>query len=191
MTKRKPPDQLMKEGRKSTYRKENVRLAQKLAHLGATDRDLADAFGVSIRTISIWQAKHPEFMQALRLGKKEADNRVTRSLFQKANGYSYDAVKIFMPAGAKKPIYAHYVEHVPPSDVAAIFWLKNRDPANWRDAWQIENVTGKYVISDTAMSEEQWVRERAVVIDGEATDVTRALEDDTHVLPKGNGKTNK
>jgi len=87
MTKRKPPDQLMKEGRKSTYRKENVRLAQKLAHLGATDRDLADAFGVSIRTISIWQAKHPEFMQALRLGKKEADNRVTRSLFQKANGY--------------------------------------------------------------------------------------------------------
>ena len=191
MTKRKPPDQLLKEGRKSTYRKENVRLAQKLAHLGATDRDLADAFGVSIRTISIWQAKHPEFMQALRLGKKEADNRVTRSLFQKANGYSYDAVKIFMPAGAKKPIYALYVEHVPPSDVAAIFWLKNRDPANWRDAWQIENVTGKYVISDTAMSEEQWVRERAVVIDGEATDVTPALEDDTHVLPKGNGKTNK
>jgi hypothetical protein len=30
------------------------------------------------------------------------------------------------------------VEHVPPSDVAAIFWLKNRDPAHWRDAWQIE-----------------------------------------------------
>jgi hypothetical protein len=28
-------------------------------------------------------------------------------------GYSYDAVKIFMPAGAKKPIYAPYVEHAP------------------------------------------------------------------------------
>jgi len=34
-----------------------------------------------------------------------------------------------MPAGAKKPIYAPCVEHVPPSDVAAIFWLENRDPA--------------------------------------------------------------
>jgi hypothetical protein len=75
-----------------------------------------------------------------------------------------------MPAGAKKPIYAHYVEHVPPSDVAAIFWLKNRDPANWRDAWQLEHVTGKYVISDQPMTEEQWIKERAVVIDGEATD---------------------
>ena len=47
--------------------------------------------------------------------------RVERSLYQKANGYSYDAVKIFMPAGAKKPVYAPYVEHVPPDTTAAIF----------------------------------------------------------------------
>jgi len=29
-----------------------------------------------------------------------------------AVGYSFDSVKVFMPAGAKKPIYAPYVEHV-------------------------------------------------------------------------------
>ena len=52
-------------------------------------------------------------------------------------GYSYDSVKIFMPAGAKKPVYAHYVEHVPLDVTACIFWLKNRDPAHWRDAWQV------------------------------------------------------
>ena len=77
--------------------------------------------------------KHPAFLGALKLGKEEADQRTTHSLYQKANGYSYDAVKIFMPAGAKKPIYAPYVEHVPPSDVAAIFWMKNRQPDKWRD----------------------------------------------------------
>jgi hypothetical protein len=69
-------------------------------------------------------------------------------LYQRGVGYSYDAVKIFIPAGAKKPIYAPYIEHVPPDTTAAIFWLKNRDPAHWRDAWQLEYVTGKYVISD-------------------------------------------
>jgi hypothetical protein len=73
-------------------------------------------------------AKHPQFGEALKLGKKEADQRVERSLYQKAVGYSYDAVKIFMPAGAKKPVIVPYREHVPPSDVACIFWLKNRDP---------------------------------------------------------------
>jgi hypothetical protein len=60
--------------------------------------------------------------------------------------------------------------------------LKNRDPARWRDAWQIEHSIGKYIISDKPMTEEQWIGERATVIDGEATDVapSPALEDKTY-----------
>ena len=54
-------------------------------------------------------------------------------------GYSYEAVKIFMPAGAGKPVYADYIEHVPTADTAAqIFWLKNRRPDEWRDKQQVE-----------------------------------------------------
>jgi hypothetical protein len=74
-------------------------------------------------------------------------------------------VKIFMPAGAKKPIYAPYVEHMPPDSTSMIFWLKNRDPERWRDAWQVEHSLGKYVISDKPMTEEQWTKERATLID--------------------------
>jgi hypothetical protein len=44
-------------------------------------------------------------------------------------------------------------------------WLKNRDPAKWRDAWKLEHVLGKYIISDRPMTEEEWIRERATVID--------------------------
>jgi hypothetical protein len=50
-----------------------------------------------------------DFLGSLKEGKEEADARVERSLYQRAVGYHYDAVKIFMPAGAKKPIYAPYV----------------------------------------------------------------------------------
>jgi hypothetical protein len=50
---------------------------------------------------------------------------------------------------------------------AAIFWLKNRDPQHWRDSQQLEHVLGKYLISDQPMTEEQWARERATVIDDE------------------------
>ncbi len=31
-----------------------------------------------------------------------------------------------------KPVVADYVEHVPPDTTAAIFWLKNRRPNEWR-----------------------------------------------------------
>ena len=79
--------------------------------------------------IKRWAATHAEFRAALKVGKEAADQRVERSLYQRAVGYHYDAVKTFMPAGAKKPVYAPYVEHVPPDVTAQIFWLKNRDPA--------------------------------------------------------------
>jgi len=94
----------------------------------------------------------PDFLAALKVGKQEADERMQRSLYMRGVGYSYDAVKIFMPAGARKPIYAPYVEHVPPDPTSAIFWLKNRDPAHWRDAWQLDHTFGKYVISDKPMT---------------------------------------
>jgi hypothetical protein len=67
--------------------------------------------------------------------------RVERSLYERANGYNYEAVKIFMPANREKPVYAKYIEHIPPDTTAAIFWLKNRDPQHWRDS-QHELVRG-------------------------------------------------
>ena len=42
----------------------------------------------------------------------------SRSLYERANGYNYEAVKIFMAAGSKQPVVVHYVEHMPP-DVTA------------------------------------------------------------------------
>jgi hypothetical protein len=86
--------------------------------------------------------KHADFLAALKVGKKEADQKMERSLYQRGVGYSYDAVKVFMPAGAKKPVIVPYVEHVPPDVTAGIFWMKNRDPAHWRDAWQVEHSLG-------------------------------------------------
>jgi hypothetical protein len=78
----------------------------------------------------------------LRAGKQVADSRVERSLYQRAVGYRYEAVKIFMPAGRAKPVYAKHIEHVPADVTAGIFWLKNRDPQHWRDSQQMEHVLG-------------------------------------------------
>jgi hypothetical protein len=146
---------------------EYIEQAKKLCQLGLTDPELAVFFGVHLQTINNWKAKYPEFLYALKAGKEVADNRVVRSLYARAVGYDYEATKIFMPANRSKPVYAPYIEHVPPDTTAGIFWLKNRDPQHWRDTQQLEHVLGKYIISDKPMSEEQWARERADVIDVE------------------------
>lgn len=132
----------MPAGRPSKFKPEFVGQAEKLAALGATDREVAEFFDVNEATLNRWKHTQPELCASLKVGKEAADQRVEQSLYRRATGYSYDAVKIFMPAGALAPVYAPYVEHAPPDTTAAIFWLKNRDPERWRDMSRHEH-TGK------------------------------------------------
>src|ERR1700683_2959505 len=68
-----------------------------------------------------------------------ADDRVVRGLYQRTVGYTYEAVKIFRPAGAKQPVYAPYREHVPPDTAAASLWLRNRRKDEWRGKQRHQN----------------------------------------------------
>ncbi len=128
-----------KPGRPTAYKPEFATQAEKLCELGATDIELADFFGVSPRLINYWKHQHPKFLQSLKTGKASLDERVERSLYHRAIGYSFDAVKIFPPRGKGKPVLVPYREHVPPDTTACIFWLKNRRQQQWRDVHKIEH----------------------------------------------------
>lgn len=123
----------MPPGRPSSYKPEYAKIAAAATRAGLTDKELADVFEVSERTIHRWKLDHEDFCQSLKIGKDVADDRVERSLFQMAIGYEQEEVKIFMPAGATEPVYAPYTAKVAPSPTAAIFWLKNRRKDEWRD----------------------------------------------------------
>lgn len=128
-----------KRGRKSSYDAAKLEQARKLCEqFGATGADLGAFFGVSETTICNWQNAHPEFKAALTEGRAVADARVVRSLFERACGYSHPAKKIFCHQG--EITEAEYTEHYPPDTTAAIFWLKNRRPEEWRDRHEL---TGK------------------------------------------------
>lgn len=126
-------------GRPTKYKPEFAEQAAKLCALGATDQELADFFKVDVRTVYRWKHDHDEFCQALKGGKDVADERVERSLYQKAIGYEQDEVKIFMPSGAVEPVYAPYRAKIAPDTTAAIFWLKNRRSGEWRDKQELEH----------------------------------------------------
>ena len=111
-----------------------------MCQLGATDSDLAEAFGVSTRTIWLWRSTYGEFCHALKVGKGPTDDRVERSLYQRAVGYSYSTEKIFHHQGTITR--AQCIEHVPPDPGAAKIWLTNRRSEQWRDKSTTE-VTGK------------------------------------------------
>ncbi len=121
----------MPAGRPTSFKPEYIAQAEKLCLLGATDIEIADFFEVDVRTLYRWKGAYVEFCQALKAGKEVSDNRVERSLFSRANGYEHDEVDIRVVNGQiiQTPIRKFY----PPDTTAAIFWLKNRKPADWRD----------------------------------------------------------
>ena len=119
------------EGRPTKFDGRYVEEARRLAMLGATDTEMASFWEVTEQTLNNWKRAHPEFFESLKAGKLEADGRVAQSLFRRALGYEHEAVKILQYEGA--PVIVPYTEKYPPDTTAAIFWLKNRRKADWRD----------------------------------------------------------
>lgn len=132
------------EVRPTSFKPECVEQVAKLCRLGATDAELADFFGVDVRTIPRWSEKHPEFCQALKAGKIESDMDIADRLFQRARGFEYVEEQAFKVKrteyldGKKVREYEEVgvvsLDRVaPPDTTAGIFWLKNRRKDQWRE----------------------------------------------------------
>lgn len=121
-----------KTGRQSTYKPEYAEQARKLCKFGAIDEELAEFFEVSIRTIHRWKLEFKDFGRALKVGKKRADDRVKRALYQRAVGFDQTETKVMQFQG--EPVYAEYQAYYPPDVRAIQAWLVNR--CGWRMSHQ-------------------------------------------------------
>jgi hypothetical protein len=77
-----------------------------LALAGKTYDEIAAELGIYRSTLSTWRARYPDLKDALNVWREEADDRVEDSLYRMA---------------------------LTGNSTAAIFWLKNRKPKDWRD----------------------------------------------------------
>lgn len=141
--------------RPTKFKQEFIAQAEKLCKLGATDMELADFFEVDVRTLQRWKSESEEFCHSIKVAKEVADDRVERSLFARANGYEHDEVDIRVVANAivQTPIRKYY----PPDTTAAIFWLKNRKPKEWRETKAVEltGANGGPVVVSTSPTDER------------------------------------
>lgn len=118
-------------GRPTKFKDEYIEQARNYSYLGATDEQVAKFFDVTTRTITRWKDDYPEFCLALKEGKEIADAKVSKSLYERATGYSHNEDKIFNDNGT--PLVVPTTKHYPPDPTSMIFWLKNRQPELWRE----------------------------------------------------------
>lgn len=130
-------EQPKKVGRPSKF---NDRIARKIIELsesGKTTEQIAEIIGIHASTLYLWWDNKPEFLEAVREAKQAADELVEASLFRRAVGYSHPEQKCFSD-GDGGTIWETVTKHYPPSEQAAIFWLKNRQPEEWREKSEVD-----------------------------------------------------
>jgi hypothetical protein len=116
--------------------------AWSLAIKGATNDEIAEAFGISTRTFIRWKQEYESLDKAVTEGKDIADAKVERSLYQRATGYKVvDTEKIIElnPSdGSQKPIRVKNVEkNIAPDTMAIMYWLNNRKRTHWSQRQEV------------------------------------------------------
>lgn len=161
----------MTAGRKTKYSKALCTRAKKEARQGLTDEEIAKALGISTSSFYLYISKYSEFSEAIKGGRQSAIAKVTNSLFKRAVGMEtierhLDYTPPGDAGGAPKVKSIREVKKTLAPDVTAqIFFLKNRDPENWKDSHKVDNTS-----SDGSMSPNQGTPEehaKAVAVETE------------------------
>ena len=139
--------------------------AWSLALKGATDQELAEAFGVSKRTILRWKNEHPSFAEAYQRGKDVADAKVKKALYQRAIGYEViekeSTVDVDPKTGESKPVRVKTItKQIAPDTMAIMYWLNNRSKGEFAQRQEV-TLGGEVKTSPMANLTEDELRKRA------------------------------
>ncbi|MBQ3943546.1 MAG: hypothetical protein II669_04430 [Elusimicrobia bacterium] len=107
-------------------------LTQKIAE-GMSVKEFCKLFGISVTWFYIACSRYNEIKEAYYLGLQSSVFEAEKSLYRLCNGFFVEEEKI--KEDGTKIIYKKYI---PPSVPAIMFFLKNRDPKNWRDRWDVQ-----------------------------------------------------
>lgn len=117
--------------------------AWSLAIKGATNDEIAEAFGISVRTLIRWVKNHESLRVSIEKGKMTADAKVEKSLYQRALGYEVTDEENLIEMdkdGNTKPIRIKRTKkNIPPDTMACMYWLNNRKREDWNNKSKSES----------------------------------------------------
>lgn len=133
-----------------------IKKVGKLAAAGLNIIQIGQSLGWSEDTIHKKKREHPELAESIIKGQATGIEQVTNKLHKRAVGFTVKEVHeehTFDKSG--KPIVKKKIvkKHIVPDTTAQIFYLKNRDPENWRDVQDVQHSGDIIIKTDSDDSE--------------------------------------
>ena len=179
--KKKPPSTRKKSGTKPKYNPlYHPQIVYWMANAGLTDEQIAKEFKIVRKTLHNWRRRYPDFDVAMARGNEGPDDRVEKSLFQRAVGYSYPEDHIMQYQG--KSVVVHTIKHIAPDVIAQIFYSEI--------GYRLEKKLSRYYHSGDglllakAISADGHMVKDQRVISPEGTDVETQTEQATLITTK-------
>lgn len=145
-------------GRVDTYHPSFVARAVNLALLGLTHEEIAGHFGMSYAGFRDMGARHPELTAAIKEHGAPADGAIANALYQRAKGFLEPVEKVFYNEIKDKVVRVNTFRQHPPSEVAAMMWLSNRqrETKRWafRQSTDLTNSDGSFAEFVKALQEQ-------------------------------------
>ena len=109
---------------------------EQFAGQGLTEEQIAHSIGIGYSTLQYKKKEIKEIEDRLKKGKSKGISAVTNKLFQRAQGFYIEEEKVFCDKGK---IITHTIKKYFPPDLGAMaFYLKNRDPENWKERHHVD-----------------------------------------------------
>lgn len=153
-----------------------------LAKSGMSNEDIAAFLGVTIGVFRGWMKRSSLLRNSLLKGREIANSNVAQSLYRQAVGYTIPEEKIFYNTKTGKVKRVKTTKYYPPTPVANFFWLKNKDPDNWKDKREIENTGG---VSGNNLSEIKFTLVQVTENKKSGKEQENIIDADYKILPGG------
>lgn len=103
------------------------------ARKGLSNDQIAENIGINRKTLYEWCNKYSNFRDALKKTKEITVYEVEDAMFKAAKGYYVTETKTITNKDGKVIRIENHKKWIAPSTTAQIFFLKNKDPENWRE----------------------------------------------------------
>lgn len=125
---------------------------------GATNEHLQKILGCGKVNFYALRDRIPKLYALLAYNKECADLLVENSIYKRACGYEFEETTtevVVNKDGAGSTTYVKKTKkHIPADTTAAIYWLKNRKPADWRDKKEVDLTVNPFLELMKSVGEE-------------------------------------